>query len=152
MQERILRVIELAQVEADRDPAFFTVKGPGAGDRATAIFINALRHKAKEEFGSDLAECPVLPGTGVKVDYWMPEEGVIVEVALSLRHPLSEFERDILKAVIARERGLGVSALVFITKSGGAKRLRSPWFSTVIEWAKGQGIEVSVHELESRAA
>jgi hypothetical protein len=152
LPKRIQLLVDAAQAEADARPDFLAIKGPGAGDRSSAAFVAALRAKAKALLGSDLAEYPVLRETAVRVDYWFPEEETILEVALSLRNPLSEFERDVLKAVIARAEGLRVTHLVVVAKQDARTRIGSPWYRKVVDWAQSQGIEVTFHELHANAA
>ena len=152
LMNKVDLLLRLAQQEAISQPGFFTVQGPGSGDRATAAFISALRSRASQSFGADFAECAVIPATGIRVDYWFPDERVIVEVALGLRNPLSEFERDILKAVISRSAGLPVEALVLLGKPGALRRTEGPWYKRVMAWAASEGINVSVHELRPETA
>jgi hypothetical protein len=151
-QHRVQSLLDAAQEEAKLHPAFFITKGPGAGDHSTAAYIAALRKRLHVQFGSDLAEHPILPGTGIRVDYWLPEEQTIVEIALGLKNPLSEFERDVLKAVVSRATGLQVNTLVLLGKPGAFRRMESPWFKHVRAWAKEQGVTVLVHELRSESA
>jgi hypothetical protein len=123
---RPAQLIKLAQGLASERPPFFIVKGPGHGDRDTAGFMAALRERSLAAFGSNYSEHRLVPECGFTVDYWFPEEGAVVEVALSLRNPLSEFERDIFKVLLARSAGIQVSALLFISKPGARIRCAQP--------------------------
>ena len=145
-------LLDIAQSEADARPNFREVKGPGAGDRFAAGFVAAVREKTREALGADFAEKGVVEGTAVRVDYWFPEEATVVEIALSLANPLSEFERDVLKAVIARADGLRVNSLVLVAKDGAATRQPRPWLKRVVKWARTQGVEVSLHLLRVNPA
>jgi hypothetical protein len=49
-----------------------------------------------------------------------------VELAFGLHHPLTEYERDIFKCLIARESGYRISRLVFLAKPGGIARQSAP--------------------------
>ncbi len=73
------------------------------------------------------------------------EEATILEIALGLRNLLGEFERDVLRAVRARDAGFRVSKLVILAKPG----VLDPWYRPICEWAKGRGLEVLVFELEA---
>ncbi len=67
---------------------------------------------------------------------------------MSLRNPLSEFEKDIFKAILANDGGLPVEQLLLIGKRGAAKRLGAEGPKAIIEWAKKQcGITVEVRDL-----
>ncbi|MDP9194380.1 MAG: hypothetical protein M3P06_22000 [Acidobacteriota bacterium] len=58
-------------------------------------------------FGTDLAEQTICGTNKFCVDYYFRDEATIVEVAMSLRNPTSEFERDILKAIMAQDDNRG---------------------------------------------
>ena len=144
---KVTTVLQLAQALAVKHPAFFSLQGPGAGDRQTAAYIKELRASALAALGTDYAEHRLLPTTGARVDYWFPDEETVLEIAFGLRNPLSEFERDILKVVLARADGVAVSQLVLLSKPGAHGRLNAPWCRAVIRWTQRQGIHIHVHEL-----
>jgi hypothetical protein len=142
------RLLDLAQRIVDTLPDFFELKGPGAGDKATAAFMERLRGAAIAEFGADHAEQEISGSNGFRVDYYFPDEGTIVEVALGLRNPRTEFECDILKALMAKEVGHRVDRLVFISKPPAAKKCMQPGRTAIREWLlRNHGIEVDVHDL-----
>lgn len=73
----------------------------------------------------------------------------IVEVALGLPNPSAEFEKDILKAIMAQESGFNVRRLFFISRPGGVKKCSQPGRTKVKEWAHAKhGLTIEVHELE----
>ena len=141
-------LIRLAKEIAEATPNFQTVKGAGDGDRATAAFMLALRGRAIDEFGHDFSESKVCGDTAFAVDFYFPDEATIVEVALGLPNPQSEFEKDILKAIMARESGHAVSRLVFVSRAGAVKKCQQPGRSAIRSWAKHKhDLSVEVHEL-----
>ncbi|HYX28813.1 MAG TPA: hypothetical protein VE863_09610 [Pyrinomonadaceae bacterium] len=144
-------LFSLAQALAGERPTLFQVKGPGVGDHDTGSFIRELRNRALEAFGMDFAEKNICGENNLRVDYHFPDEETIVEVAFGLRNPLSEYERDILKAIISRECGYAVSRLLFISKPGAQKRLSQPGASAINRWAAQQGITIEVRELSSNS-
>lgn len=117
---------------ANSTPGFYDIKNAGAGDHASNQYMKNLRILAKETFGCDMSEKRVCKDTKHAFDFYIPEEGTVVEVALSLRNPTSEYERDIFKCLLAREDGLSIESLLFISKPGamarhdaaGSKRIR----------------------------
>lgn len=98
-EDRPGKLIELAQALAAKIPAFQAVLGPGAGDEATGEFMRKLRENALAEFGNDYSEKKICGGNSLAVDFYFPEEQTIVEVALGLPNPATEFEKDVLKAI-----------------------------------------------------
>lgn len=151
--EKTVSVLRTAQEIANEQDDFFLRKGPGKGDISTAVFIHALhdrigiREGEQPTNGIHPEATLVENGSGARVDFWIPEEQTIIEIALGLRNPLSEFERDVLKALIARDAGIPVSTLVLLGKPLARKRISGAWFQQVIEWAGKRGVRVCVLEL-----
>lgn len=148
---RIDILAQLAQELANEHTEFFRIKGPGKGDRDTDAFMKELRARAKQEFGEDYSERRICGDNNLAVDFYFPEDGTIVEIALSLRNPQSEYERDIFKALMAKEGGSAVSRLLFITKPGGLDRTNQPGTRAIARWIEcTQGITIDVIELEPK--
>ena len=147
------RLFELAQGLVADTPGFFQTKGQGAGDRATNAFMAGLRDLASEEFGADYAEQAISGDIGFRVDYYFPSEATIVEVALGLPKPKTEFERDVLKAIMAKEDGHDVERLVFISKPGARKKCSQPGRLAISDWLlRNYGIATEVFELREEPA
>jgi hypothetical protein len=143
----------LAQELADERPDFFAIKGPGRGDRDTAAFMAELRSRAGALFGHDYAEQKISGDNNLAIDFYFPDEATVVEVAFGLRNPLSEYERDVLKTLMAKELGTQVSKLLFITKPGGIKRTNQPGARAIADWAyKKHSLAIDVVELQPRQA
>ena len=146
--DRPTRLLALAREIAGANAEFQQVKGPGAGDHATGAFMQELRDRAGRTFGADYSERKLCGETSFAVDFCFPEEETIVEVALGLPNPGSEFEKDILKAVIAQDSGFRVRKLFFISRAGAAKKCSQPGRTLAKEWALAKHeLVVEVHEL-----
>jgi hypothetical protein len=110
--------------------------------------MRQLRDLAVAELGADYSEKKICGATDFAVDFYFPAEATIVEVALGLPNPASEFEKDILKAIMAQDAGNQVSRLFFIARAGAAKKCAQPGRSAVREWAQAKhNLLVEVHEL-----
>src|SRR5437667_6411924 len=145
-------LLSLARSLALRRRDFLDTKGPGAGDHATNAFMRDLRARALKRFGDDHAEQKICGTNGFCVDYYFRKEATIVEVALGLLKKTTEFERDVLKAVMAKEHGSPVRRLVFISKPGAIKKCAQPGRSAIISWLrKNHRIRIEIHELGVRA-
>lgn len=139
---------EIARDLACQTEAFFDTKGPGVGNHATNRFISSLGRLAAERFGEDHSEKHICGPNALAVDFYFPNDGVIVEVALGLKNPATEYEKDILKAIMAKELGNKVNKLVFITKPGGSKKCNQPGRVAVKEWLLSSNrIEIEILEL-----
>ena len=117
---KVETVIEMAQQLAAATDRFFDLKGPGVGDKATGAFMMQLGAGVCAVIGEDCSETRICGDNNLAVDFFFPDEQTIVEVALSLRNPGSEFERDILKALMAQGCEHPVKRLVFVAKPRGS--------------------------------
>ena len=144
-------LLSLAKSLASRRPDFLDTKGPGLGDHATNAFMHDLRTRALKRFGADHAEQKICGPNGFCVDYYFRKEATIVEVALGLPKRTTEFERDVLKAVMAKEQGIPVRRLLFISKPGAINKCAQPGRTAIINWLrKNHRIRVDIHELSVR--
>lgn len=142
------RLVELVSQLASEISGFFEIAGPGLGDRRTRKFMDELCRRAKIEFGGDHAEARICGTAGLRPDFYFPDEKTIVEVALSLRNPNSEFERDLLKAIMAQEAGNPVRRLLFLCKPGGEKTHAAPASREFTRWmAEKHDLLVEIHDI-----
>ena len=142
-------LLGLAREIARANRNFQAVLGPGEGDKATNAFMTQLRKRAMEAFGKDYSEQKVCGDTSLTVDFYFSDEATIVEVALGLPNPASEFEKDILKGLMAQESGHNVRRLFFITRAGGEKKCTQLGRNSMKEWAStNHQLLIEVHELE----
>lgn len=138
----------LASAIATVNPRFQDALGPGTGNRATNVFLRELQHRARAAFGGDYCERKLCGDTSFAVDFYFPEEATIVEVAFGLPNPASEFEKDILKAIMAKEAGHSVRRLFFISRAGARKKCAQPGRSAIQNWAlAAHQIAIEIHEL-----
>jgi hypothetical protein len=150
-EDSAARLLVLTRRLAAADEKFHSALGPGPGDLRTHRFMRELREAAAQEFGADFAEQRICGATSLAVDYYFPAEETVVEIALGLPNPGSEFEKDVLKAIMAQEQGNRVRRRVFISRPGGAKKCSQPGRSAVIRWALAKHhLVVEVLELEGK--
>jgi hypothetical protein len=96
----------------------------------------------------DFSEQKLCGRTALAVDFFFPEEWTIVEVALGLPNDSSEFEKDVLKSLMAIDCGHRVDRLVLISRAGGERKCSEPGRSAVMQWAqKAHGLTVDVYDL-----
>lgn len=138
----------LAVAVAARTPEFQTVRGAGDGDKATHRYMEQLRADAKAAFNEDCSERRICGNNRFAVDFYFPDEGTIVEVALGLPNSASEFEKDILKALMAQEAGHRIERLLFISRAGARKKCSQSGRTGFTEWvSKHHGISIEVRDL-----
>jgi hypothetical protein len=149
--DKTCRLLALAREVASEDEDFQTVLGPGEGDRRTQRFMRQLQERAVHLFDADYAERKVCGETSLSVDFYFPDEQTIVEVALGLPNPGSEFEKDVLKAIMAQEYGIEVRRLFFISRPGSAKKCAQPGRAAVKQWAHSKHkLRIEIHELKGK--
>jgi hypothetical protein len=148
MDTKAARLLRLARDLAASIPDFQNIKGAGEGDHATLRFMRDLRKHAVVEFGQDHSERAIAGANASKVDFYFENEATVVEVALGLPNPNTEFEKDILKALMAQDAGHKVERLFFISRAGAAKKCAQPARAGFIKWAATKhGLKIEVHEL-----
>jgi hypothetical protein len=148
IRHRPAQLIALARDLADSIPEFQAIHGPRAGDRSALSFMRKLRSRAEIAFGEDFSEKKICGDTAFAVDFYFPEEAAIVEVALGLPNPNTEFDKVILKAFIAQDYGHEVGRLVFISRAGSERKCAQPGRAAVIRSAsKKHSIQIEVHDL-----
>jgi len=142
------KLLSMAREISFGSPDFQKVQGPGAGNHATQQFMRDLRHRARDAFGADYGEKKLCGDTSLAVDFYFPDEATIVEVALGLPNPASEFEKDILKAIMAQDFGHEVRCLLFISRAGAVKKCSQPGRQALRQWANTKHqLVVEVQEL-----
>jgi len=148
MPDRVGRLLLLAQRIAENTPGFFKVKGPGVGDHAANEFMRTLGEHAKTMFHEDMSEKRVCPGLNYRFDFYFPAECHVVEFAFGLHNPQSEFEKDIFKCLLAKDRGCPIEKLLFVAKPGGEARLKAPGQKAISELIQRKfDLNVDVWEL-----
>lgn len=137
----------LAQDLANQWLRFHELLGSGRGGRATHAYMTELRSRAFQAFNEDYSGERISSDKAIEVDFYFPDETTIVEVAMNLRDLNSEFERDVLKAIMAQDASTPVTRLVFLTKPGGIARSRTASSQAIIKWVKeAHGLQVEVRE------
>lgn len=147
-KNKVAIIIDIANRISLETENFQMVRGAGAGNHATNSFMNTLRSEMIKVFEIDYSEKRISGKNSFAVDFFIPEEKSIVEVALGLPNTASEFEKDILKAIMAKELKVDVQKLVFISRPGAIKKCSQPGRKAIQEWAKNiHGLEIEIIEL-----
>jgi hypothetical protein len=150
MSDRIDRFKFAVQRIAESTPGFFETKGPGKGNLATNLFVKNLHVIAKTIFGDDLSEKQCIHGAKLCFDFYLEEEATVIEIALSLDKPNSEYEKDLLKCILAKKERLAIKTLLFICKPGGMKANLAPGKKCLADLCKKDfDISVEFYEIVS---
>jgi hypothetical protein len=153
--DKVAIVLACANRYAALDPEFHTVLGPGSGDYRTRGFMANVGfdvlHALRPLDGNTPwpVEAKICGNNSLAVDFYFQDQATIVEIALGLPNPASEFEKDILKALMARHLGHDVRRLVFISRPGAVKKCQQPGRIAMIVWAaQKHDLAIDVLELE----
>jgi hypothetical protein len=145
------QLFELAQKKASLFPSFQERVGPGLekGNGVTNDYLKALNQAVADNFPTQvLIQERVAPGVKYTFDFYVPSEQTAVEIALSLRNIVTEFEKDIFKGILAKDSGKPMRKLVLIGKEGSVSRQNGTGPTAIKCWVLCNcGIEVEVREL-----
>jgi hypothetical protein len=130
------QIYTLAQEAADALPDMFSKKGPGAGNHFTNKYMARLNAVVKDTLGRSYIEQKICEPTDQCVDFYVPEESTIIEVELSLYNVHTNLDRDIFKALLAKDAGHSVSTLLLIGKEPAKERHKQPASRALIDFVK----------------
>lgn len=129
-------IYNLSQEIADDLPDMFRKKGSGEGNHFTNQYMSRLNTVVKDTLGRSYVEQKICEPTVQCVDFYVPEEATIIEVELSLYNVHTNLERDIFKALLAKEAGHPVSTLFLIGKEPAKERHNQPTSRAIIDFIK----------------
>jgi hypothetical protein len=126
----------LAQQVADELPDMFRKKGPGEGNLFTNQYMSRLNAAVAATVGKSYVEQKICDPTDQCVDFYVPEESTIIEVELSLYNVHTNLDRDIFKALLAKDAGHRVATLLLIGKEPAKERHTQPASRALIDFVK----------------
>src|SRR5271170_3120370 len=97
----LLKVIHQA---AAGIPTFNDRLGPGvnAGNGATRNFVKTVNRAVTERWPDQVEiDRTALAGAKLNFNFYIRSEQTAIEIALSIRNPVSEYEKDIFKGLLA---------------------------------------------------
>jgi hypothetical protein len=151
MTSKTDQLIALVRELAEKQQGFIDVLGPGAGNDRANSFTAQLIREAEAVLGANYAEFRYCEDQSARYDFYIPEEQTVIEVAWGLPNPNSEFEKDLLKALIGREHGHVVDRLVLISRPGAVQKCRQPGRQAAIRWVeRHHKLEVQVVEVDGQ--
>ena len=146
---RVEKLIGIARTLISDWPRFYPMLEPEAARYGIRAFKAELRSRAFAEFCVDYSEKPICGGN-LALDYLIGN--TVVEIAMDLRDENSEFERDILRALIAESELNTISHLLFLAKTGARARCNTPGRKALADWVEREyGVRVEVREMGASA-
>jgi hypothetical protein len=145
------RIFQLA-LEVTASYNILNARRAGAGDPFTREVIDHLKFRVVEEFGAGIVNQFLSKANRQSVDFWIEDEQTIIEVEYSMWSSDPSLEREVFKALLAKDAGQDVRQLILIDLPGSALRCEAPSPRSIIDWVERRhGIRVQIWELTEQA-
>jgi len=141
------RIIHLArEVAASYD--LLNARRAGSGDSYSREVLDHLKSMVVEEFGPGVANQFLSKANRQAVDFWLEDEQTIVEVEYSMWSSDPLLEKEVFKALLAKDAGKDVRHLILVGDPGSVRRWQTPTPRSVMDWVeRHQQIRVQIKEL-----
>ncbi|MCO5759969.1 MAG: hypothetical protein NHG36_00455 [Chromatiaceae bacterium] len=126
----------------------FKLRRAGAGTPFVNEVINHLKFLVDQEFGSGVVNQFLSKANRQTVDFWLEDEHTIVEMEFNILTLPPVLEKEVFKALLAKDAGNDVRQLVLIGDPGAALLSHAPTPASIIEWVERQHqIRVQIWDL-----
>ena len=144
------RIFQLAQEGADAYH-MFKARRNGAGPPFIDEVINHLKFLVIKEFGTGVVNQFLSKENRQSVDFWLEDEQTIMEMEFNIVSSPLVLEKEIFKALLAKEAGKDVRYLILIGDPGSVLLSHAPTPESVINWVERRHqIRVQIWELKER--
>ena len=144
------RIFELAQEGADAYQMYKTRRA-GAGTPYADEVINHLKSRVAQKFGTEVINQFLSKESRQTVDFWLGDEQTIMEMEFSAFGSPPVLEKEVFKALLAKDAGNDVRHLILIGDPGSGLLSQAPTPATIMNWVEGRHqIRVHIWELKDR--
>ena len=141
-------IFQLAQEDADAYH-MFALRRAGAATPFVNEVINHLKFLVGQQFGVGIVNQSLNQASRQTVDFWLEDEHTIMEMEFNILSTPPVLEKEIFKALLAKDAGKDVRHLILIGDPGAAKLLKAPIAAAIINWAgRHHQVRVQVWELK----
>lgn len=141
------RILQLAQEGADTY-RMFKGRRSGGGTAYVSEVINHLKFMVAEEFGGNTINQFLSKENRQSVDFWLEDEQTIMEMEFNIISSPPVLEKEIFKALLAKDAGKDVRNLILIGDPGSVLLSQSPTPLSIINWVERRHqIRVQILEL-----
>jgi hypothetical protein len=144
-------IFQLAQTVAGSYD-ILNARRAGSGDHYTREVVDHLKSLVVEEYGPGVTNQFLSQANRQSVDFWLEDEQTIIEIEFSMLNSVAALEKEVFKALLAKDAGKNVRHLILIGDAGSVRRCQTPLARSVIDWVERQHqIRVQAWELWERA-
>jgi|PlaIllAssembly_1097288.scaffolds.fasta_scaffold203528_1 hypothetical protein len=141
------RIFQLAQEGADAY-RMFKLRRAGAGTVFVNEVVNHLKFLVAQELGADSVNQFLSVASRQAVDFWLEDEQTIIEMEFNILSSPPVLEKQVFKALLAKDAGKDVRQLILIGDPGSALLSRAPTPASIAEWLERRHqIRVQLWEL-----
>ena len=144
------RIFQLAQEGADAY-RMFKARRAGAGAPYVNEVINHLKFLVVQEFGTGVVNQFLSKENRQSVDFWLEDEQTIMEMEFDIFSSPPVLEKEIFKALLAKDAGKDVRHLILVGDPGSVLLLQAPTPVSIIDWVERRHqIRVQIRELKDK--
>ena len=142
------RIFQLAQEDA-QSYHMYKLRRAGASTPFVNEVVNHLKSRVAQEFGAGVVNQFLSNQHGQSVDFWLEDEQTIMEVEFDILSSPPVLEKQIFRALLAKDTGKDVKRLILIGDPGSVLLSQSPTPTAVIDWVQRHcQIGVEIWELD----
>ena len=144
------RIFQLAQEGADAY-RMFKARRAGGGIPYVNEVVNHLKFLVDQEFGTGVVNQFLSKENRQSVDFWLEDEQTILEIEFNTFSSPPVLEKEVFKALLAKDAGKDVRHLVLIGDPGSALLSQAPAPMSIINWVERRHqIGVQIWELKDK--
>ena len=146
------RIFQLAE-EVATSYDLLDARRAGSGDLYTREVIDHLKFLVIQEFGPGVTNQFLSKANRQSVDFWIEDEQTIIEMEYGLWSSDPSLEKEVFKALLAKDAGKDVRHLILIGDPGSVRRWQTPTPQSVVDWVeRHHQIRVKIWELTERGS
>jgi hypothetical protein len=129
------RIFQLAQEGADTY-RMFMLRRSGAATPFVNEVINHLKFLVNKELGAGVVNQFLSQASHQSVDFWLEDEFTIMEMEFNILSSPPVLEKEIFKALLAKDAGNDVRHLILIGDPGSVILAQAPAAVAIIDWVE----------------
>ena len=142
------RILQLAQENAN-SYRIFALRRSGAATPFVNEVINHLKFVVAQELGGGVVNQTLNQASHQTVDFWLEDEFTILQMEFNILSSPPVLEREIFKALLAKDAGMDVRYLILIGDPGSVMIAQTPTAIALKDWVERRHqIQVQIWELK----